>query len=265
MGYGLGLSDHGRTSIADAEQIIEAVSPRTAVDVPIFRSMRFWLMVALVLTAELSLVGAAENAEPDYPVLTAPLLTSTVAGPSTPALRQTLAAASAQPPRDLGAETAQGLLSVQEAIIELRALDGDAVQAAGTQLLGTLAAPERINVVESFHSMPGPAWTALLVRALEDADGAVVKTALAGLVARGAHASAPQIAKVLNHADIHARRTATEAMGILAGPDAAWQLIAGLSDPDVGVQRSSRRALVQLLGRDYGADSSAWWPHVRKP
>lgn len=151
------------------------------------------------------------------------------------------------------------------AIIELRALDDDAITVAATQLLGTLAATQRIQVVESFHSMPGPTWTALRVRALQDADGEALKTSLDDLVARGAHATAPQNAKILNHSDIHAKRTATEAMGILGAPDAAWQLIAGIWDPDAGVQRPSRRSLVQLLGRDYGPNATRWWSHVRKP
>ncbi len=73
LGYTLGLRDCGDQSVAAGEALLEAMFSPRQLWVPIYRSVRFWLFVAMLFTFEFSLIGAAAVEESPYPSVSAPM------------------------------------------------------------------------------------------------------------------------------------------------------------------------------------------------
>lgn len=270
MGYGLGLSDHGRISLAEAEAVIDTALPGLAnTRPPVYRSTRFWLFVSMVFIFELSLVGAAEVEPTQYPVLSAPLL-SVEEGPAPLSTTEAVASAIARVDVETATESAliraaaSGAAPIHDLVELLRTIPADQVQSLGGRLMARLGPDDRARLIEGIDALGGQGVNALLRDGLRDTSPAVIEAALGGLVVRGARSALPAIAGLLQHEDARVRRVAAEALGILAGPDNAWQLLEALKDSDNAVRVAARRGLTQIVGRDLGPHARSWWAHLRR-
>ena len=244
MGYGLGLSDHGRVSRCESEALIDTVMPSASMRLPLYRNTRFWLMVCLVTTATLSLAGAAEFEQPEYATLSAPL------------------AHPAAPPIVENAHAAAG--SIDAKLHTLRGLDTKRASALATQLLATATESDRIRILDAMSHRKGDSSGQVLVAALADNSTRVVEAALGALVGRGDAQAVPKISHLLTHRTAEVRRLAADALGVLASPKDAAELVDLLNDNDKRVRIAARRALTQIVGRDLGSDKGPWKRHLSR-
>lgn len=73
MAYGLGLTDRGTLSHADADELADSIMPATLKSQPLYRAPVFWMMTMLVGLLDISVAVAISLETPDYPTLSAPL------------------------------------------------------------------------------------------------------------------------------------------------------------------------------------------------
>jgi HEAT repeat protein len=221
------------------------------------------LFVCLIFTFEFSLVGAAEIEDPEYALVTTPLLGEFFSDES-------LADSSGANPelareevlQEKLNETISGRYPLAETLSLLTKVSDETAATAMEQLLAGLHGHERAQVVEALSRLGTPRCTALLIRTLRDADVDVVDAVLVSLVARGENTAVPQIVPLLSHSNPRLRRVAAEAIGVLAGEESASLLLPALMDQDLGVRVAVRSALTQIVGQDLGPSPVRWWQRL---
>ena len=259
LGFALGLTDQGRSSAAEASQLMGVVFPPARKRAPLYATTRFWLSVALVATFTFSQVGAVEFVEASYPVISEPLTWGqTAVRPP----RQPVAPADVDADRALIEAAATGVMELRDSVTVVRGLPPHRAAHVADALLRRMDAPARVAVVDAVAHMPDDRIGVLIRRALADPDPSVVETALAATVSRGDRESLAAVQPLLRHASPHVRRVAVEALGALGGRDQASFLLPSLHDDSPEVQQAVRAALTVLVGRDLGPKLRPWRAHL---
>jgi hypothetical protein len=262
MGFGLGLVDSGFLSMNDGEELMEELlptpGPRQAI-----RSLRFWLINGLAVTAVVAAVILLENRRPSYPELTAPLI---VADPSAPSRPSELPPPAPVVPsvRTVNQAAASGVVSISEALQQIRRLAPSAAVEMAIDLYRRIAPRERVVLLDGLASLPASVSAPVLRAALADSNETVLERALGALVARGDAGSIEPILALLQRPGTSVRCLATESLGVLMGKDRAFLLLPLLRDKDPAVKACGRKALTRIVGKDYGPEPRRWSDKLRR-
>ena len=259
MGYGLGLRDHGRLSIADSELLIEAALPAAPRQTPSYLRMRFWFLVALLCVAEVAVVFTLEHSRPSYANLSEPLVHSPRRAGFVAADDEPTSGLSAAAERELVEATAAGTYTVRQTVDRMAGLPYLQAARIATQLFASLKPGDRLALVQDLQRLERATGTPLLMKAMLDSDARVVESAVGILAGRGEQSALPKIIQLLKHESPEVQRVCAEAVGLLGDREDGWHLVALLKSRDAELKKIAHRALVQLVGADHGKTPRKWW------
>lgn len=264
MGYALGQRDQGQLTIAEADALLEGVIPRIPAPRPAYRTGRFWFLVAVLAAVVATAFISFETAGPEYPEISAPAFHTTyhsrsIALPAEPSERGGL---SVEDERRLIERTVGGTLLVSDAVKQLEHLPYPQTARIVTRLMKRLDVADRLQLVEAVTRLPGGTSVPLLLKALHDPQSEVVAVTLGHLAGRGEKALLGKMPALLRHPDTRILRIAVESFGVIGTPETAWRIVGFLEHEDAELRQTARRALTQLVGKDYGPEGKDWLRHL---
>ncbi|MFT5432054.1 MAG: hypothetical protein ACI9OJ_002752, partial [Myxococcota bacterium] len=262
LGFSLGLRDHGDVSVAESEALIAAVIPSAVAAPPAYATLRFWFLVTLLTAACGVSVLAMEMDRLEYPQISTPAFHPTYARAVVPIEAVPAGELDAQAERSLVNGAVVGSLSVADASERLQGLPYAQTARITGQLMKRLDVTGRLLLVDGLSRLSTGTGTPLLLRAIHDPAPEVVAASLAVLAGRGEQALLAELPALLRNRDIRIRKIAVEAFGVLGKPTGAWRLVGLLEHSDAGLRVTTRRALTQLVGIDYGPNPKSWLKHL---
>ena len=268
MAYGLGLTDSGTLSHADAEELADSILPSGRGVRPLYRAPLFWMMTMLVVLLDISVALAIAVETPEYPTLSAPLDYATPiessqeleedAADTKPAEPAGLTNDAPAPGKLLSPirNALQGTGTVDAAVTALSRLSEGMSAQLAQELYSGLEGAEQVALVKALGDLPGTEISNLIRRAFHSVDSDVVLAAIGASVSRGDRLAHIGLTSLLGHVHIPIRLRSLEALSIVGIANDAHAILPCLGDERT--HAAARAALKAILGVDRGKKARQW-------